>query len=90
MINIEMTRTDSTYEELVCAYKRLFGSEDGKLVFDDLAKRANFLSPVMNENGLIMAHNEGKRDLILFILNMIHTDLEATRADRQSTEDYDV
>ena len=74
-------------EELVKTYKRLFSTEDGKAVLADLQSTHRMLSTSYAESINEVVYNEGERNVILRIMHIINTDLEALRAERQSTED---
>ena len=69
--------TPDELTELVRAYNRLFASEDGKRVLEDLS-RACYESAVtfVNQNPTGTAFNEGKRFVMLHIRRRIATDLE--------------
>lgn len=58
-------------EELEQAYNRLFKTEDGKKVLDDLKRIGFYLGTTVNENPQIMAWNEGQRNMVLHILTKI-------------------
>lgn len=60
------------------AYRRLFSTDDGKIVLEDLCKRYYiFDTAVKNgEDRDAILINEGKRSAVLFILAMINADLE--------------
>jgi len=61
-------------EDLKTAYARLFDTDDGKLVWDDLRKACGQDHTSMpsgdNPNALTIAFNEGKRRVFLRIQSM--------------------
>ena len=57
-------------------YKRLFGSEDGKLVLNDLKAYCFVRNTTYNDHAHRMAFNEGLRAAFLHIDNFINLDLD--------------
>jgi hypothetical protein len=55
-------------------YQAVFSSEEGKLVLYDLMKEGCMLKPTHSKDRLENDKNEGKRELILYILKMLNTD----------------
>lgn len=53
------------------AYKRVFGSEDGKLVLADLLKYSKMFDTTYNGSDTQMAMHEGRRQTALRILGHI-------------------
>ncbi len=65
---------EKAVRELCSAYKRLFQTEDGKVVFDDLERFCGFLNTSVSEqnpNALQTMYLEGKRRVFLRINGML-------------------
>ena len=60
--------------ELLISYQRLFDSEDGQRVLVDLMQICGFMSDCMENEPHLTAYNEGKRSVIIRILNYLKTD----------------
>ena len=65
--------SNKKFKELIKQYKTVFGSNDGKMVMDDLEKRCfynvtTFSKGDTNETGFF----EGHRNVLLFIKSMIN------------------
>jgi hypothetical protein len=58
------------FEEMKDRYERVFSSVDGQRVLDDIALSGGLRRSAFNSDALIMAFNEGKRDLAQHILEM--------------------
>jgi hypothetical protein len=84
---VELDKT--TQEEIIKCYKRVFASDDGKVILSDLASRFKMLSCSFMGNINETVFNEGQRNVVLFMLNMINTDLDAIRAEGQSNGEDD-
>jgi hypothetical protein len=56
------------------AYRRLFDSEDGTMVLEDMCKMCNFNASTFSNDPLEMAFNEGKRSIILRIMRVLKSD----------------
>lgn len=74
------------------AYRRLFSTEDGKIVLEDLMK-ANFIGrSAIGNDTLQTYYNNGKRDLILQILqtcNLEEVQIERLIAEmNRQTDEY--
>lgn len=84
MIEAEQQKAENEKQrqELIQAYKRLFQSDDGKIVKKDLESFCGFLRPSVSEhspNSLQTHFNEGKRRVFLRIngfLNQKDTNVE--------------
>lgn len=63
-------------EAIIRAYKRLFDSDDGKVVLQDLAKSCNFSLSSFDSDPYRTAYNEGVRSVILRLFDILDTDLE--------------
>lgn len=59
--------------ERIRAYKRVFESDDGKLVLSDLIKVCHVFNTVMDANPVEMAYKEGERSVVLRILRTLKT-----------------
>lgn len=57
-------------------YRRVFGSDDGKRVLDDLKRYCFIKTTTYNDHAIRMALNEGLRMAFLHIDNFINLDLE--------------
>ena len=64
------------YREKQNRYKRLFESEDGKQVLEDLRRYCFVRNTTYNDHAHRMAFNEGLRAAFLHIDNFINLDLE--------------
>jgi len=64
-------------------YKIVFGSDQGKLVMDDLEKRCHFMSTTnVKGDSHESAYMEGQRSVLLFIKSMLQKENEnVKRAD---------
>ncbi len=61
-----------TPAELKLAYKAVFETDDGKLVFEDLARRFHMFQPTYSTLGTHdTAFAEGQRSVALFIRNQL-------------------
>ena len=66
--------------ENVQAYKRLFSTDDGILVMQDLMIRSGFLhSGHVPGDPYSSANNEGKRELFIYIMNKVQASPEDIR-----------
>lgn len=73
-----MLHGNGVTDHIRTAYQRLFATEDGRIVLEDLCKRNYIFDTAVKRNAdrddiLI---NEGKRSAILFILGVLNADLE--------------
>lgn len=62
--------------ELKKAYSRVFESPDGKQVLAHIERASYCKSTTFSDNPLIMARNEGRRQVILNIKSMMDLDPE--------------
>ena len=73
-------------------YQTVFRSEQGKCVLRDLMTKCSIWDSTFDENTLAMAYNEGRRSVVLGIMQMIKTKMEQPieYADEatQAEEDY--
>jgi len=56
-------------------YQRVFNTEDGKLVLEDLEKRCFIKHTTFDENHGKMSLNEGRRSIYVYIKDLISKDL---------------
>ncbi len=62
-------------KELREAYKKIFESDDGKVVIKDLEKRCHFMSTTnVKGDSHESAYMEGQRSVLLFIKSMLQDD----------------
>jgi hypothetical protein len=68
------------------AYKKVFGTDEGKLVLKELAAFCHMTNPTFTGDVNQTVFNEGKRNVYLYINHFINVDLNAliTSAERQS------
>ena len=62
--------------ETILAYKRVFGSPDGKLVLNDLMRSCHVMNSTFDRDANEMLFNEGARSVVLRILKTIETDMD--------------
>lgn len=82
--------------DLARAYQKTFGTEDGQTVLADLMKAGYFLTPTYNPRlktpQFVCDRNEGQRELVVYILEMIEKDpkqiMEVIRKSKTEEEDY--
>jgi len=60
--------------ERIRAYKRVFESEDGKRVLQDLMKSCHVFSSTMDANPHELAYREGERSTVLRIMRTLNID----------------
>tara|TARA_E500000305_G_scaffold20164_1_gene15235 strand:+ start:9998 stop:10270 length:273 start_codon:yes stop_codon:yes gene_type:complete len=76
-------------------YKEIFGSEAGKEVLDDLMKSNYFFTSTQTGDSHETSFNEGRRSVILAILNYVSLDIEKIQQrmkdsyERGSSSDFD-
>ena len=58
------------------AYQRLFATEDGQEVLYDLMRKCNFVKPTYDPDIHVAMINEGKREVILYIIEVLNRDVE--------------
>lgn len=73
-----MLRGNGVTDSLRHTYRRLFSTDDGKIVLEDLCKRFYVFDTLTKggEDRDTIVLNEGKRSAILFILALLSADLE--------------
>lgn len=62
--------------KLIDSYKTMFSGDDGKKVLYDLMKFCHFLHNSYDPNPHKTSFNEGKRDVILYILSILGQDID--------------
>ena len=66
-------QANSKLQQLIKDYKICFGSDEGKRVLDDLAKRCHeFVTTHVPKDSHESAFLEGNRSVLLFIKNMVN------------------
>lgn len=60
--------------ERIRAYKRVFESEDGKVVLQDLMKSCHIFTSTMDANPTEHAYKEGERSVVLRIMRTLNID----------------
>ena len=78
--------------ETTLAYKRVFESQDGKLILKDLMKCCNFLNSSVGRDANETFFNEGARSILLRILkttSMSLDDIEKYVQQVEQGEDYE-
>ena len=58
------------------AYQRLFATEDGQEVLYDLMRKCNFVKPTYDPDIHVTMINEGEREAILYIIEILNRDVE--------------
>lgn len=71
-------------EELQAAYARVFSGPDGERVLADLLFRGRYEKPLFSPDALEMAHAEGRRSLVLQVLEMVRQGRRGHGAARSS------
>lgn len=71
---------------LIKDYIRVFEGDTGKRVLLDMIEQSKLLQPTYNKDRIQMFLNEGKREMVLYILDMISYDrdslLDTIKVDR--------
>jgi len=84
--------SDQRSIDLVRAYGRLFETEDGQTVLYDLMEKGHFLSPTHDDVKHAADRNEGKRELVLYILRQCSLDvakvLELIKNEQYNKDNY--
>lgn len=71
----QMREIEKQISEASMKYKRVFGTDDGKWVLEDLAKRSFDRISTYDEDEKKMCINEGRRSLYKHITTMVDKDL---------------
>jgi CTP-dependent riboflavin kinase len=58
------------FQQLKSDYESIFSTEVGKRVLEDIQRAGNIKRSIFNENGLVMARDEGMRTLALHVIDM--------------------
>lgn len=77
-----MSTHETDHMTLHKQYLAVFDGPAGKAVLHDLYARGMLMRPTFDPDPMKAAHNEGKRNLALYIFNMLDTQ----RADRKLAE----
>ena len=68
-----MKQTNDKLIQLIKNYKFVFGSDEGKRILDDLAKRCHeFVTTHDKQSATESAFLEGQRSVLIFIKNMVN------------------
>jgi hypothetical protein len=73
--------------DLARRYRRVFNSEDGKIILADLEKRCFGKHPSFDENPIRMAFNEGRRSVYLSIQTMLELDLKKLKEQEDASNE---
>lgn len=68
--------TEEAQVSLLESYQRFFGDGDGQDVIYDLMGVGFFLKPTYDPDPMVAARNEGRRELILYILEQCNRDVK--------------
>ena len=60
------------------AYAEVFESEAGMIVMNDLSRRCCMFEPTLDLNPTAMAFNDGRRSMLLHVIEMSNADVTAT------------
>jgi len=69
-------RQDQREVDLVRAYQSFFESADGKSILYDLMDKGFFMKPTFEEKVHGSERNEGKRELVLYIVHKMNLDIK--------------
>lgn len=73
----EERAAENKFKDLIITYKKVFGTDDGNIVLDDLSKRCHYKSTTnVKGDSHESAFYEGQRAAFIFILNMIERPIE--------------
>ena len=65
--------------DLIESYKKFFDTEDGKVVLYDLMKKGYFLSSTLGPTPIETHRNEGMREIVVYILEILEKNPEDLR-----------
>ena len=68
--------TGKTPSPVELDFQTVFRTQAGERVLRDLMQRNFIWGGTFNESALVMAHNEGRRDVILYIMEMSRKKME--------------
>lgn len=71
-------------DEMKDAYERVFNSPDGEKVLEDIKRSGCLKRSAFDRDALVMAFNEGKRDLAQNIVDMAHRQVIKEEAPRKA------
>ena len=69
---MQNNNSNQKIKDLIKQYKTVFGSDDGKMVMDDLEKRCFYNVTTFSKGENETAFFEGQRNVLLFIKSMIN------------------
>ena len=69
---MQNNNSNQKIKDLIKQYKTIFGSDDGKMVMDDLEKRCFYNVTTFSKGDNETAFFEGQRNVLLFIKSMIN------------------
>ena len=80
--------------DVIRAYKTVFNSSEGKIVLYDMMKVCGFRKSILHPEPVIMGHNEGKRSVIIDIIEVLEKDektiLDFFRDAATREEEYEI
>ena len=68
--------TGKTPSPVELDFQTVFRTQAGERVLRDLMQRNFIWGGTFNESALVMAHNEGRRDVILYIMDTVRKKME--------------
>ena len=69
---MQNNNSNQKIKDLIKQYKTIFGSDDGKMVMDDLEKRCFYNVTTFSKGDNETAFFEGQRNVLLFLKSMIN------------------
>ena len=69
---MQNNNSNKIIKDLIKQYKTIFGSNDGKMVMEDLEKRCFYNVTTFSKGDNETAFFEGQRTILLFIKSMIN------------------
>lgn len=77
------------YKDIIASYKKVFSSDDGKIVLKDLISKGGILkTSFVDRDPQGTAFNEGSRNLVLHILTILQTDASEIERIHKENLDY--
>ena len=77
--------------DIINSYKRVFDSEDGNTVLNDLMKKGYILRPTHAGDDIAASNkNEGKRELVLYIMTKLNMDADKLKTQIERSKDEDL
>jgi hypothetical protein len=68
-------------------FRDVFGTEDGRKLLATLAKNFHVYKTIQTPDPYVSAYQEGQRSVVIKIMEIIHTDLDAVRRRMEQLED---